>query len=256
MQQRLGRRKKFLPGLSPKGRDKKICPVWESGKWRCGKKRRTRAPPIRLSFGQRPFFFFHRFPAQTPLDAGDIHIHHSLLFLLFSSANPSYPFFCPKEPLFSRRKKPPSFPLLSKSHQLERRDRTLKEGRRGPPSPPPFSLPKHPFLAHFGERQTREPEKGTEERETFCLSNSPPGKKGREAPPPPNTQQKKGQRKKSDRPSFASHHFCSSLFYIPGPSVLTHLLPGLPEHLPPAGVTGHHLSTVRTAVNTTAERGK
>ena len=120
----------------PRDGTKKICPVWESGKWRCGKKRRTRAPPIRLSFGQRPFFFFHRFPAQTPLDAGDIHIHHSLLFLLFSSANPSYPFFCPKEPLFSRRKKPPSFPLLSKSHQLERRDRTLKEGRRGPPSPP------------------------------------------------------------------------------------------------------------------------
>ena len=94
---------------------KKLCPVWESGKWRCGKKGRTRAPPIRLFFGQRPFFFFHRFSAQTPLDAGDIHIHHSLLFLLFlRPTNPSYPFFCPKEPLFTRRKKTlplsPSFP--------------------------------------------------------------------------------------------------------------------------------------------------
>ncbi len=99
----------------PRDGAKKLCPVWESGKWRCGKKRRTRAPPIRLSFGQRPFFFFHRFPAQTPLDAGDIHIHHSLLFLLFlRQTNPSYPFFCPKEPLFTRRKKTlplsPSFP--------------------------------------------------------------------------------------------------------------------------------------------------
>ena len=182
-------------------------------------------------------------------------------FSYFFFGQPTLPthFFVRRSPSSQGEKKPslflPPFQVFP-SHQLERRDRTLKEGRGGPPSPPPLSPCKS---IHFlltlekGKRgsQRREQRKG----KLFVSAILPLGRKVEKAPPSKHSA-KKGQREKGDRPSFASHHFCSSLFYVPGPSVLTHLLPGLPEHLPPAGVTGHHLSAVWTAVDTTAERGK